>query len=138
MKTYVKMTKPQYIVNEKAGIVVCKITAYTRIVKMSFMFNSINLYSSDAIPNKYHFDYIDEEKNFTAIAKLSPNDTWDEVIGRRIAESKCKQKIYKFYSRVYSDVFKRFYQELKQLDDVIDTTNYAYKRETEHLKELIK
>jgi hypothetical protein len=82
---------------------------------------------------------MDSYKVFTAVAKLHKGDKWEEIKGKRIAESKCKRNIYKFYLRLYSNVYTELmYGDIKLLGRHIDNLSYCLSREHKHLKELMQ
>jgi hypothetical protein len=66
-------------------------------------------------------------------------DKFDEVKGKRIAESKCKRNIYKFYLRLYNSVCDEILnKDIKLLNQHIDNLFYCVNREDKHLKELMQ
>jgi hypothetical protein len=100
-KTNIKMRQPTYIVKKDDGVIICKITA-----KGNWE-NFRNLYSDFIIlkiRKKFHINWIDEPLTFTAVVRHHKSDVWNETLGKRIAESKCKKKIYNFYKRLYRTI----------------------------------
>ena len=136
-KINVKMTQPKYIIKPEDGVVVCSITAQ----------GSNNCYkniydvfvNNPKLKKKYRLDWMDSYKVFTAVAKLHKGDKWDEIKGKRIAESKCKRNIYKFYLRLYNDIYdKIMHEDIILLNRHLSNLCYCLNREDDHLKELMK
>ena len=135
-KTNIKMGKPVYIVKPKDGIIVCKITT----CGCDDNFPYLDLWSvklSKKLQKRFNIGTIMREQTFTAVARLHKDDTWDEVTGKRIAESKCKRQIYEFYCRLYSFVIDEIlHNDIALFNQYADNLMYCYNRETRHLKEL--
>ena len=129
-KTNVKViSSPEYIVNREKGVIICKM-----VVELDYY--PAMKSSTYRRLNKKFYDW-NCRKTFTAVAKHHKSDVWNEVLGKRIDESKCKMKIYKYYSRVMLAI-------ANELRMIMDTYNYyeinlayAYKRENNHLKDLM-
>lgn len=136
-KINVQMTQPKYIIKPEDGVVICSITAegsndcYTNLYDVFI--------DNPKLKKKYGIDYLDSTKVFTAVTKLHKGDKWDEIKGKRIAESKCKRNIYKFYLRLYKDVYNEIMNnDIKLLSHHIDNLFYCANREDKHLKELMQ
>ena len=136
-KINVKMTQPKYIIKPEDGVVICSITAQ----------GSNNCYkniydvfvNNPKLKKKYGLHWIDSGKVFTAVTKLHKGDKWNEIKGKRIAESKCKRKIYEFYLRLYADILKELMNnDIKLLNSHLYNLEYCVNREARHLKELMK
>ena len=134
-KTNIKMKKPTYIVKPEDGVVVCSIQACGN---MDNYHNLLICYSLiQKIRKRFHINYVNEWQTFTVVARLHKDDKWDEVTGKRIAESKCKRKIYEFYCRLYSFVIDEIlHNDIALFNQYADNLMYCYNRETRHLKEL--
>lgn len=131
------MSKPQYIVKAEDGIVVCKISTYSKILDLCpLRYDDTNM--DIRLKRKYDIYNPYCELTFTAIANLHKKDTWDETLGKRIAESKCKRKIYSFYHRVYTDIIQYVLNNVGLMNQATDATFFAAEREDKHLKELMK
>ena len=137
-KTNIKMGKPQYIIKPEDGVVICKIT--TQGCDDNFPY--LDLWSvklSKKLQKRYGISVMTKTLEFTAVVRLHKEDTWDEVKGKRIAESKCKRKIYEFYLRLYDFVINEIMQnDIALFNQHIDNLVYCVNREDKHLKELIK
>lgn len=136
-KINVQMTQPKYIIKPEDGVVICSITANGNIDCYKNLYDvSID---NPKFKKKYGINYIDSTKVFTAVTKLHKGDKWDEIKGKRIAESKCKRNIYKFYLRLYNDVCDEILnKDIKLLNQHIDNLFYCANREDNHLKELMQ
>ena len=136
-KINVRMTQPKYIIKPNDGIVVCQIQTNGDSNPYKLVYDIVNL--SPKLQKKYSIKWTDDTLQFTAIAKLHKEDTWDELKGKRIAESKCKRKIYEFYLRLYADILEELTKkDIKLLNHHLDNLEYCVNRESRHLKELIK
>lgn len=136
-KINVRMTQPKYIIKPNDGIVVCQIQTNGDSNPYKLAYDIVNL--SPKLQKKYSIKWTDDTLQFTAIAKLHKEDTWDELKGKRIAESKCKRKIYEFYLRLYADILEELTKkDTKLLHHHLNNLEYCVNRESLHLKELIK
>lgn len=133
MKTRIQMTKPEFIVKEEDGIVVCKISARANFADIM---PTLSVYSN--LFRQFGMVFIDDERSFTSIAKLHKSDKWNEVQGKRIAESKCKRKIFDFYSRVYKHFISLCNKDLDAFKKIMYNTTNAMHIEDNHLKELMQ
>ena len=136
-KINVQMTQPKYIIKPEDGVVICSITAHGNNDCYKHLCDAI--VDNPKLKDKYGINYIDSAKVFTAVAKLHKGDKWDEIKGKRIAESKCKRKIYKFYLRLYSTIYNEILnKDIKLLNQHRDNLFYCVNREDNHLKELMQ
>lgn len=136
-KINVKMTQPKYIIKPEDGVVICSITAKGNNDCYENLYDIF--IDNPKFSKKYGIQYIDSTKVFTAVTKLHKGDKWDEVKGKRIAESKCKRNIYKFYLRLYNSVCDEILnKDIKLLNQHIDNLFYCVNREDKHLKELMQ
>lgn len=135
-KTNIKMEKPTYIVKPEDGVIVCSIQACGNVdYRNLFISNDI----IQKVRKRFHIHYIDEWKTFTVVTRLHKDDKWDEVTGKRIAESKCKRKIYEFYLRLYDFVVNEIMRnDIALFNQYTDNLMYCVHREAQHFKELIK
>lgn len=136
-KINVQMTQPKYIIKPNDGIVICQIQANGDY--QPYMNITDIVQNSTKLKKKYNIEWLNDKFWFTAIAKLHKEDTWNEIKGKRIAESKCKRKIYEFYLRLYADILKELMNnDIKMLNHHLDNLEYCANREEKHLKELMK
>lgn len=134
-KTNIKMSQPTYIVKRDDGVIICKITTQGNWE------NFRNLYSGfiiTKIRKKFHINWIDESLIFTAVVRHHKSDVWNETLGKHIAESKCKKKIYNFYKRLYRTILCEITNtDIKDLVRYIDNLTFCEDREEKHFKDLI-
>jgi len=136
-KINVKMTQPKYLIKPEDGVVICSIAAHGNNDCYKHICDV--LVDNPKLRKKYGLHWIDSGKVFTAVTKLHKGDKWNEIKGKRIAESKCKRKIYEFYLRLYREVLNELLQKgIKLLDQHIDNLVYCVNREDKHLKELMQ
>ena len=136
-KINVQMKQPKYIIKPEDGVVICSITANGDNDCYGYLYDI--LWNNPKLRKKYGLEWINNTKVFTAVAKLHKGDKWDEVKGKRIAESKCKRKIYKFYLRLYSNIYNEILnKDIKLLNQHRDNLFYCVNREDNHLKELMQ
>lgn len=108
MKTKIRFVETEYYVNSSKCTIVCKI---------------------HAIINGFHYTAI-------GVAKCSPEDTFDEIKGKRIAESRAKSKVYKTAVKYYSRRVANIRQRLDREQGLTDFCNLLYTKEVEHVKYL--
>lgn len=136
-KINVQMTQPKYIIKPEDGVVVCSITANGSIICYNHLDDVIGV--NPKLRKKYGLKWTDDTKVFTAVTKLHKGDTWDEIKGKRIAESKCKRKIYEFYLKLYKEIYcEVLNKDIKLLSRHIDNLFYCVNRKNKHIKELIQ
>lgn len=136
-KINVMMSQPKYIIKPEDGVVICSITAVGNGDCYNHLYDI--LINNSKLRKKYGIRYLDSPKIFTAVTKLHNGDKWDEIKGKRIAESKCKRKIYKFYLRLYNDIYTELLnKDIELLSQHKDNLFYCLNRENKHLKELMK
>lgn len=136
-KINVQMTQPKYIIKPEDGVIVCSITAHGNNDCYNNLCDVIG--QSPKLQKKYGLRWIDTTQVFTTVTKLHKGDKWDEIKGKRIAESKCKRNIYNFYLRLYTDVYMEILnKDIKLLSQHIDNLSYCLSREHKHLKELMQ
>ena len=135
-KTNIKMSQPTYIVKKDDGVIICKITTQGN----DNVFKYLNTYPAiRKLKKKFHINWIDESLTFTAVSKHHKSDVWNETLGKHIAESKCKKKIYNFYKRLYKTVLTEIMNtDIKDLTRYIDNLEFCENREEKHFKDLIR
>lgn len=134
-KTNIKMSQPTYIVKKDDGVIICKIATEGNWE------NFHNLYCGfliSKIRKKFHINWIDESLTFTAVVRHHKSDIWNETLGKHIAESKCKKKIYDFYKRLYMTILIEITNtDIKDLVRYVDNLTFCEDREENHFKDLI-
>ena len=97
----VKMSSCKFYVNEQERIVICVIPHTKNMLKQfvmeHFQWDDIDLAFS---PNWHFNNKLAMPSSFMGKAVCSPEDEWDEALGRKIAFSRAKDKCYKsFFKR---------------------------------------
>lgn len=115
----IKMSDCRFYVNEAERVVVCVIP-YTRsmvsdFIQQHFSFGDVDFW--------YALDDVDKVRmpdSFIGKAVCSPDDEWNEELGKMIAFSKAKDKCYKsFFKR--ANTFVQMVD--RRLGDMIDSFN---------------
>lgn len=136
MRTALRMTQPEFNIKKEHGVVICHIT----VRDMSFFkshYLRLSYHLREILYKKYGYD-VNKEKNFVGVAKLHRNDTWDEITGKRIAESKCKRAIFAYYSRIDKEILKYVSKDLDMYKQIINSIDFAKQTEDKHFQDLIK
>lgn len=112
---------PQYIINKKKNTVTC-------ILNCSYLYDL-----HDHIPQKHYEIY---NRNFIAcgVARCNSKDTFNKVIGKRIAESKAKTKAYSIYIKKLQKVKHLLFKSQQVIDYNISVMNDFINREEKHYK----
>ncbi len=133
-KINVKMSQPTYIVKKDDGVIICKIITQGNEV---FKYLSIpSMYKK--LKKRFNIAYIDDELEFTTVVRHHKSDVWNETLGKHIAESKCKKKIYNFYKRLYRTILCEIINtDLKDLSRYVNNLTFCEDREEKHFKDLI-
>ena len=134
MKTHIKLSEPQYTIDKDTREISCYIEAQAQLEIFNFLFfDNIPMYKK--LMNKFQMAGYDEPLSFRGVARLK-DDEWDETLGKRIAESKCKRSIYGFYSKVFQFIWEEITDEINTLDRIWDTVWTAKMIEERHFKQL--
>ena len=134
-KTNIRMSQPTYIVKKDDGVIICKITTNGNTESFKIIWESN--YLQDKFQKKLPIEWIGEERTFKAVARYHKSDVWNEVTGKRIAESKCKKKIYNFYKRLYKIILKEIIEaDVRDLIRYVDNLTLCEDREEKYIKEL--
>ena len=91
------MADCNFYVDEKKRVVVC-VLEDTELLFINYAQNYLNFSSWDCNriidKNNKLVSKLKMPNKFTGIAKCALEDTWDEAIGRRIAYTKMREKVY--------------------------------------------
>ena len=68
----------------------------------------------------------------TGVAKCHPEDEWDEVIGKRIAESRAIQKVMKKVKRYIKYKLEDLNKEVNALSSLSDKVEQILSKEVDH------
>lgn len=133
-KTNIKMSQPTYIIKKDDGVIICKITTKGNMNNVAFYKHGL----SRKIYKRFHIGYVDSKITFTSVVKHHKSDVWNETLGKHIAESKCKKKIYNFYKRLYKTILEEIIEtDIKDLTRYVDNLTFCEDREEKHFKDLI-
>lgn len=117
----IKMSDCKFYVNEEERIVICVIpkTKYilSDFIEDNFQYNDINF---DYGISTVFMSELAMPSSFTGKAVCSPEDKWDEELGRLIAFSRAKDKCYKsFFKRA-----NKLVQTIdRRLNNIMDSFN---------------
>ena len=133
MKSNLKIEKIDYRVNEEKRTVACILTCNMQLRKHPAY--AMHFYSQW----RKRMPKVDCNGKFTvsATAKCSEDDTFDVEVGKRIAESRAKQKAFGIAGRVYVEVFNEVIRAARLISLSIDACANAYEVEQNHIEELI-
>lgn len=133
MKSNLKIEKIDYHVNEEKRTVACILICNMQLRKHPAF--EMHFYSQW----RKRMPKVDCNGEFTvsATAKCSEDDTFDVEVGKRIAESRAKQKAFKIAGRVYVEVFNEVVRAARLISLSIDACVNAYEVEQNHIEELI-
>lgn len=132
-----KIKKLNYVVNKSKGIVVC----IAEVEPTSELDYSLTYEEEIKIHTKFPYVITSlHGKPFIikAIAKCSPEDKFDEILGKRIAEGRVKYKLFITTAKVANFIANL---RIKQADDFLDISLEALKnsnKEKNHIQSLIK
>ena len=115
----IKMKDCRFYVNEAERVIVCVIPHTRRMVsdfiQQHFSFGDVDFWYALEDVDKVHMP-----DSFIGKAVCSPDDEWDEELGKMIAFSKAKDKCYKsFFKR--ANTFVQMVD--RRLGDMIDSFN---------------
>lgn len=134
-KTFVTFSDIKYIVKPEEGIVICSMSASANLCQLGR--NNLN-YSFDWIVNKFpNVDYYNGKFKVKGIAKCDKDDTFNVVLGKRIAESKAKHKAFKRVTVIHNWIIKKFYEKLKMYEEIISNCERAAETEITHINSLV-
>ena len=89
----------------------------------------------------YDYDFVTNvicgrEFKVTADTQVKPEDVYDENIGRHIAETKARSKVYKIMTIIMSELEKYYRQANDSISKMSSKSNYLYTREKNHLNDI--
>jgi hypothetical protein len=73
----------------------------------------------------------------TGIAKCHANDTYNEEYGRKLAESRAKEKAYSIANRFVCAYYNMVMEDFSDISDFIDEMARQYSHEQGHIEYLI-
>ena len=134
MKTKLK-TESKFIVKPEEKVVVCVMNADIQLLKFdSWDMIKISDWKAKApmVNNSCGMFTV------TAKAKCATDDKFDEVIGKRIAESRAKSKAFRIAKNVWSCIAEKLLNEYNISMEMCKNCEAMEKIETNHAKELSK
>ena len=132
MKTKLK-TESKFIVNPENRVVICvmDVDAQLHEFKSWYMVDYDDWkVKAPMVKNSYG--------KFTvkATARCNPNDTFNETIGKRIAESRAKVKAFRIAKNIWSCITKKLFNEYNISMEMYENCKAMEKFESNHVKEL--
>lgn len=110
-----------YYINKEKRTVVCVMDTFNDVC------DKIRKYDLK-VPDKYYC----EKKTFRGVAKCSPEDEWDEVVGRRLAERRAAAKRQNY---VNNAIDRYVNKEVARLNNLIEHGVLRYPNELEIVEE---
>ena len=134
MRNRVHVTKSTYKVNNKEGIVICILECETGVDRTEVWTTVSHSWWKRKLP------LVDFYGRFTVkgIARCNDVDTFDEIVGKRIAESRAKAKAYRTAFKFWSICAKKISSMVKFCNGASSACNVAWCKEDYHVKELSK
>lgn len=134
MRNRVHVINSTYKVIPDKGIVVCILECTTGVANTDIWSHTQTEWWSKKLPN------VNYRGDFTVRAKAicCKDDKFDEVIGKRIAESRAKVKAYKTARKFWDICATKMGEILDLCIDLKKACILAEVNEKEHVKELIK
>lgn len=132
MKTYLNFSEPSFYIDEKERVVVCTIKC------------RINRYDHPAWRLMYpelwkpKFPKINDDDYFMVKgrARCHIEDTWDESLGKHLAESRAKFRAYLLASKVFNTCKQKVERLTKDLDITLQVLLEMGMKECIHINEL--
>lgn len=143
MKTFLEEVNTTYYVNKDKGIVVCKTTGVLNLAKVVYPLpifivrEIIAELKKTKFPNiKYEFYKAKLSLEVTRKAVCLPEDTFDEVKGKHIAQTKCQKHIYGYMSYVLDNILVFMQTYFEKLSSASKNLINAHYQAAEHEVEL--
>lgn len=132
MRTRMKIVSRKFYVNTEKKAVTCVIKVDPSIYSHPCygLVRDFMLYNSKKLPDLLK-DYI-----FTATAKCSPLDTFDEEKGRRIAESRAKLKAFRFLESSYHKISVALTSTALEFSKTAVACEHSAKTELNHILDI--
>ena len=118
---------PTFKVFPDKGLVVCRLVCNRQLDKLQ-NYNTL----------KYMFPNLTQWEQFVTkgIAKLHPDDTFNEELGKKIALSKATIKALKNNILYYDKMVKPLLASFSEISNIITTNYHTLSKENIHLKNL--
>lgn len=128
--------KPVFKVDEENRVVICTITIGERVFYPDYSSNVV----SDAM-SKLGYPY--RKMRCIGIAKCrredinAPADKWDETLGRKLAESRARRKVYKTINKIAAKVNSMMQKTIEENERYMAKNSHIIKTEENYIKNLI-
>ena len=110
-----------YYINKEKRTVVCVMDTFNDVC------DKIRKYDLK-VPDKYYC----EKKTFRGVAKCSPEDEWDEAVGKRLAERRAAAKRQNY---VNNAIDRYVDKEIVRLNNLLGHGSLRYPNELENVEE---
>ena len=134
MKNSVHVSKTEYHVDKENKVVLCTLHVDTQLHKHPAWLSI----SREFFAKRFPFISYDGEFIVKAKARCNKEDEFDEVIGKRIAESRAKVKAFSIARRMWASITKAMKRFTLQCSNTMHACGEAETKEREHVKELCK
>lgn len=113
-------SKMTFVVNKEKRTVCCYIDSgyadwYSQAVRNGILENKISPYDDMGYYSFTMFRLKGKPKTVSATAKCSPDDEWNEDIGKRVASLKLQNKILKAVNRAAKELFKEYCKKTSEM-----------------------
>lgn len=132
MRNRVKITKANYVVNPEKKVVVCVLECDMQLKKHP-AWDDIYPYMWDNLP------LVSNNGTFKvrAIARCNEEDSFDEEVGKRIAESRAKGKAFATAGKVYQEIENYFLNCAALVNESVEACELTVEVEEAHVEMLI-
>lgn len=134
MKNSVHILKTEYHVDRENKVVLCTLHVDTQLPKHPAWVSI----SQDFFAKRFPFISYGGEFIVKAKARCNKEDEFDEVVGKRIAESRAKVKAFSIARRMWECITMNLMRAAKQCNHTKCACEIAETKEREHVKELCK
>ena len=134
MKNRVRILESVYKIDEKNKVVVCELKCDLQLHKHpAYCIISGNMW-------RKRFPHVGWDGQFTVRAKARCNtsDTFDETIGKRIAESRAKAKMFAIASKIWLECSTSLLKASQECSKTMTACLDEHSMEIKHVRELIK
>lgn len=133
MKTKV-VTEPKFIVKPENKVVICNMRVDMKLMDSELW---------PVIRGQWWITKAPKVNDFggfvvTAKARCNSVDTFDETVGKRIAESRAKAKAFKIAKNVWDCIVEGLYNSTKVAEERAKNCKIVEEVELKHVKELVK
>lgn len=134
MKNRVRIIKKEFKVDEKNKVVVCELLFTLQLLGSGAIPNIMDIPGGMAKKRLYQWG---DTLVCRGKARCSSDDTFDETVGRRIAECRAKIKMFKVARNVWKTLGNDLAERVLSCRTLSNTCDVAMDIETWHLKKLL-